>query len=161
MSIVNEKNRMELLANSNVKSLTFKSIAYTDEFILKAIEAADQGISGPSIWSSANFDLSYFKEGYFRKCINRWRTQVIDGQIIHQKKGFQADIFQSKDEELEFVKAENLILKELRALGISAKVLDSGLSLELFRKIKTTHSPASVNWQTLAKVVFTNGSIEK
>ena len=152
---------MEFLANPNIKSLTSKNITYTNDFILKAIEAADEGISGPSIWSSANFDLSYFKEGYFRKCINRWRPQVIDGQIVHKKKRVQADIFKSKDEELEFVKAENLILKELRALGISAKVLGSGLFLELFRKIQATHSPDSVNWQKLAQVVFTNGSIEK
>lgn len=161
MSIINKVNRMELLANPNVESLGLKNIVYTNEFIFNAIEASNQGVSGAAIWASAKFDLSHFKEGYFRKCINRWKTQVVNGEIFHQKKGFQPNIFTSKDEELEFVKAENSILKELRALGVSEKILNSGLSLELFRKIKTSHLPDSVNWQALAKMVFTNGVIER
>lgn len=160
MSIINTQNRMELLANPNVLRLKAKQIVYSTTFILSAIEAHNNGVSSNFIWKSAGFNIEYFHKDYFRKSISRWKTQLINGEIIHEKKGPRTDIFLTKDEELEFVKAENSILKELRALGVSEKILDSGLSLELFRKIKTSHLPGSVEWRELAQVVFTNGLIE-
>lgn len=157
MSIVNEANREELLENPNVASLTDKHIIYTDQFKLKAIHSIEDGCSASSVWQKAGFDLSYFKSNYFGKCIVRWKAQLVDGAFVLQKRGRHIDVILTKDEEIAFLRAENAILKEFRALGVQGKIQSTGLSLELYRQIVDSHLPDSVNWRELAKQAITSG----
>lgn len=157
MSIVHEGNRQKLLANPHVESLSQKHISYTKEFMLNALKLSDDGIPAPSIWADSGFDLADFKRDYFRKCIARWKKQYFNGDFVHKKRGPQISEILTRDEEIAFLRAENAVLKELRALGVQGVINDSGLSLELYRKIVAFHAPDSVNWPELAREAIING----
>ncbi len=157
MSIVNKDNRQRLLANPHVESLTDKQIVYTEKFMLKALVDHESDLSAPQIWVNAGFELNWFKKGYFRKCIARWQSQCSGGNIRPQTRGAKVDVFDSLQEENSFLKAENALLKELRALGIKGAITGSILSLEQFRKIQIFQLPFCVESVELVNPDFISG----
>ncbi len=144
LSIVNDHNREKLLANSHVESLTNKQIVYTEQFMLNGLKAYQSGIPAPQVWIDAGFELKYFKKGYFQKCISRWKNQYQDGKIIPLTRGRKHILFSSDQEEIAFLKAENALLKELRALGLKGTITGSIISLELFKKTQASQLPFCV-----------------
>ena len=81
MSIITDQNRDSLLKNPNVKNLTGKQIVYTSKFIQSALKRYGEGGSARIIWLDAGFEIESFKKGYFRKCLNRWKSQLINGNV--------------------------------------------------------------------------------
>ena len=160
MSIVHQANREVLLRSPHVVSLTEKQIVYSKEFKRQALSASADGRPAPSIWLDAGFDITMFKSDYFRKYLARWRTQE-SRDFENLPRGRQASAFQSLKEENGYLKAENTILKELRALGVTYEITGSILSLELYRQIAESQPVDSAVWQELARVVFINGEYDQ
>ena len=160
MSIITKDNRHRLLLNPNVLSLTAKHVIYTPDFMKRVLSAVSLGQTAASIWEEGGFALSDFKRNYFKKCAIRWNKSFINGSFVQKPRGRYIDGFVSRDEEIAYLRAENIFLKELRALGIQERIIDSGLSLGLFRKIKDSQSLDSVNWRELAQQVITSGLLD-
>jgi len=160
MSIINEASYKELLSNPNVKSLTRKHIVYSSKFKHHAILSVENGQSASSIWDEAGFQLSDFRSNYFGKCVSRWKSQLKNGEFVDNRGGCKLDIFLTRDEEIGFLRAENTILKEFRALGVKGEIKSTGLSLELYRQIKDSHLLDSASWQELANQAITSGWLE-
>ena len=120
MSFLTDKVRKALESNPNIESVTASNVKYTVEFIESALEQHDSGMSAREIWKSAGFELSFFKDGYCRKTIKRWKKK----RETQGKKSFKKETrgrkkgrrFSSPQEEIAYLKAENAFLKELRAL---------------------------------------------
>ena len=116
MSVITNANKSELLGNPNVLSLTDKQIIYTDQFKQQALELHESGSSAKNIWLQAGFNVTYFEVGYFRKALKRWKEQ--SKSVERPKRGRKANKkFKSLEEEIEYLRAENAFLKELKALG--------------------------------------------
>ena len=160
MGIINNENRKVLLGNPNVESLSEKHITYTSEFIQDALKLYSDGNTACTIWEKAGFDLDYFKRDYFRNCLNRWKSQIIDGVPAPKTRGAKRSEFASLEEENAYLKAELSLVKELRALGVEGRITGSVLSLELFRTMKNSQLPISVESVILAKQGITDGLID-
>jgi len=118
MGVVTTENRDKLLKNKNVERLTSSHIVYRVSFQKKALKSYENGCSVTEIWGKAGFDQIQFKPGYLNKLIQRWKVQSLkpeSGEKRGRKKGAK---FSSDKEELEFLRAENIFLKELQALEI-------------------------------------------
>ena len=157
MSIITDQNRDSLLKNPNVKNLTGKQIVYTSKFIQSALKRYGEGGSARIIWLDAGFEIESFKKGYFRKCLNRWKSQLINGNVSPLVRGKSKIDFQSRDEENAYLKAEVSLLKELRALGVEGRITGSVLSLELFRQMKNSQQVICVESVALANQASING----
>lgn len=120
MSFLNDNVRKLLESNPNVESITSKNIKYTFKFIQFALKKHDAGLSPKEIWHLAGFDTSVFKEGYCRKAIKRWVTKREEfglESFKSESRGRRSDLkFNSLEEEVAYLRAENAFLKELQAL---------------------------------------------
>lgn len=124
MPALTESQRKQLLSNPNVLKITESNVTYTPEFKIKAAKAALSGQNPEDIFKSAKIDLSLFREKYAKDTIRRWR-------LIYEKSGPEAFneekrgknsvgrpknlSFKSMEEELEYLRMENYLLKKLRA----------------------------------------------
>ncbi len=120
MSIINDCTKQALLKNSSVKSVTSKQIIYTLAFKELALSQFREGVSPRIIWLNAGFNIEAFKQGYFKKAIDRWLKQKLlqkdNFGKIENRGRLKNKKFTSVQEELEYLRAENTFLKELHAL---------------------------------------------
>jgi len=125
MSVVNDENRIRLEQNPHVKSVTSSNVAYTSEFKKNALLQYESGVSGRMVWVNAGFNSKDFLPGYFRKVVKRWQQQARkagDSDWTEESRGSKKRVvFYTEREELEYLRAENKILKEIRALGNKSK----------------------------------------
>lgn len=121
----------QLLANKNVFRCSAKSITFTKEFKLTAINKSYQDRYSPRmIFKEAGFSAAIINGKRMKDCINGWKR-------IYRKKGDQAFVqenrgrsknggrikFKDKEEEIKYLKtkvkylkAENDFLAKLRGL---------------------------------------------
>ena len=64
----------KLLKNPYVLKCSKKSITYTHDFKVRAVEQYFQGVSPKEIWAGAGLDIQQYD--YQRKCLLRWRKIV-------------------------------------------------------------------------------------
>jgi hypothetical protein len=125
MSVVNDQNRNRLEQNPNVKSVSSSNISYTSEFRKSALQQYEAGVSRRLIWINAGFNPDDFLPDYFRKVLKRWQQQALkagDSDWTKESRGVKTKrAFSSEREELEYLRAENKLLKEIRALGSNSK----------------------------------------
>lgn len=125
MSVVTEENRSRLQKNPNVSSVTLSNIRYTPNFMKSALEQYKAGVIGRLIWEKAGFESDDFLNDYFRKVLKRWESQSLkagDSDWTSESRGKNKQTtFSSLKEELEYLRAENRFLKEVRALGKKSK----------------------------------------
>jgi hypothetical protein len=125
MSVVNDDNRQRLLKNPNVKSVGASNVTYTSDFMKLALQQYLAGVSGRLIWSNGGFNLDDFLPDYFRKVLKRWQRlahKAGDTDWTELARGRKKKIlFSDEREELEYLRAENKFLKELRALGSKSR----------------------------------------
>jgi transposase len=114
------KQRKYLESNKYVERVSDNNVQYTPEFKKMAIRLYNQGEPPIKIWERAGFDTSIFLRNYFRKALLRWRIKAqADGEksLEEDKRGRpRVKKFNSVEEELAYLRAENEFLKELRAL---------------------------------------------
>lgn len=85
--IFNEHQRRQIEANPNVVSVTDRTIQYTVEFKLKAVQANLQGIGPSEIFKEANFDLEIIGIKKVQSAVNRWKKIY----KTHGEKGFKEE----------------------------------------------------------------------
>lgn len=116
----------ELKKNPCVFNCTTKSVHYTYEFKIRAINLYAQGVSPKEIWKQANFDVSKWKKNYFVLTLRDWKRIIQrDGvEGLNKIGGLQYDRGSNntvKDKisrlelEVKYLKAENDFLVKLRA----------------------------------------------
>jgi hypothetical protein len=107
-----EQQQNILRTNTNVSSCTSKSITYSKEFKRYVLHAYQEEYrNAREIFESAGFDLEIIGTDIPYQCIARWKRDGIEGRRGRSKK----KVFPSLDAELAYVKAENTLLKQLRA----------------------------------------------
>jgi hypothetical protein len=95
-----------------VQSCTSKSITYTKEFKEHALHAYLQDYrNAKEIFESEGFDLDTIGHSTPNQCIARWKRDGIESRRGRPKK----QVFPSLEAELAYVKAENALLRKLRA----------------------------------------------
>jgi hypothetical protein len=128
-TIFSSENIAELKANPSVFSISERSIMYTCEFKLRALELHAQGVSAKEIWRRSGFDISRWKKDYCRYNIRDWRRIVqrrgLKGlsnwpgrQIDHGPSAgetIDTDKVRRLELQVKYLKAENSFLAKLRA----------------------------------------------
>jgi len=108
----------ELKSNSNVKNATEKHIVFTKEFKLKAVELAEKYISAKEIFKQFWFPEYVINSDIPSNSLARWKRLtkkwIIEEKKWRPKKEENLEFSQmSTKEQNEYLKAENLYLKEL------------------------------------------------
>jgi transposase-like protein len=102
-----------------------KSVNYTYEFKKRALELHKEGITSKEIWRRSGFDVSKWRNSYFRETLRDWRLIVkkngLEGLLKHG--GIQFDRGPTKTDtdtikrlklQVDYLKAENDFLAKLR-----------------------------------------------
>ena len=71
----------ELKKNPCVFDCTAKSVYYTREFKKRALELQAEGVHAKDIWRRSGFDITRWKDEYFRGTLRDWR-KVVEKQGI-------------------------------------------------------------------------------
>ena len=110
--ILTKQQQNILRTNTHVSSCTSKSITYSKEFKRHVLHAYQEEYrNAREIFESAGFDLDIIGHDIPHQCITRWKRDGIEGKRGRSKK----KAFPSLEAELAYVKAENTLLKQLRA----------------------------------------------
>jgi transposase-like protein len=123
-TILTNEQITNLKKNPCVFECTQKSIHYTYEFKIRALDLHKQGVNSKEIWKRAGFDTSIWKKNYCNDTIKDWRRLVKKGglQRLTVRGGKQSDHgSKSESEELKrlklqvvYLEAENDFLAKLR-----------------------------------------------
>jgi len=116
----------KLKKNPCVFDCTPKSVYYTLEFKQRALELYAQGVETKDIWRRSGFDVSKWKNEYFRGTLRDWRKVVEQygedglkhrGGTPHDRGPTHTEKDRIKRLELQvkYLEAENDFLAELRA----------------------------------------------
>ena len=101
----------QIRSNPYVQSVSEKYVMYTDVFKQHALDQyLKEHIPAKEIFTQAGFDLDIIGHEIPRRCISRWRTHG----SISRPKG-RRKVYDDKDVEIAYLRAENAFLKKLRA----------------------------------------------
>lgn len=111
----------ELLKNKYVKNCTDKNITFTKECKLNALELEKQLVFRREIFERLWFPEYVYNSMIPTKSIDRWKRNIDKKGVIEENKWRtkkeKIDFNNmTKDEELEYLRAENAYLKELKKL---------------------------------------------
>jgi hypothetical protein len=117
---------VELKKNPCVFDCTTKSVYYTHEFKKRVLELQAEGVHIKEIWRRSGFDVSKWKDEYFRGTLRDWRKAVekygedgLDarGGTPHDRGPNNTDKDKLKRLELQvkYLEVENAFLAQLRA----------------------------------------------
>jgi hypothetical protein len=127
--ILSQEEREEILANSNVKSCSNKSITFTTIFKEKAVRQYQAGLTATEVFKQSGFNLNLIGKDIPHDCLRRWRKIVkhkglkgLSESRGRKKSGKQktvelsaAERLQYLEAEVKYLKAENSFLAQLRA----------------------------------------------
>ncbi len=127
--IFNQEQINTLLANKHVQRCSERSITYTTDFKLKAIEQYEAGLTSTEIFKQAGFNLDLIGKDTPKGCLRRWRKIHKDkgnnglsdtrGKIgvprVNKPKLYGAKRLKYLEAEVKYLKAENTFLAQLRA----------------------------------------------
>ncbi len=127
--ILNKEEQAKILANSNVKYCSDKSITFTTVFKKKAVMQYNEGLTATDIFKQAGFNLKLIGKDVPKECLRRWRKILkqkgIKGlsESRGRKKGgrqktaklSEAERLKYLEAEVIYLKAENAFLAQLRA----------------------------------------------
>lgn len=112
--------------NPCVFNCSAKSVNYTVEFKIRALELHAAGVSAKEIWLRSGFDVGIWRKAYFSDTIKDWRGIVKKHGIQGLKKhgGIQSDKgpdntnsdrIKRLELQVKYLEAENSFLAKLRA----------------------------------------------
>ena len=118
---------IKLRSNPCVLKCTVKSVTFTHEFKVRAIEQHKQGVSSKEIWRRSGLDI--WRQDYPRECMKRWRKIVKEKGYagLSESSGTKAtgrlktkgvtdqDRIKRLELQVKYLKAENDFLAKLRA----------------------------------------------
>lgn len=116
----------ELRGNPCVFDCTEKSVYYTHEFKQRALELQAQGVHTKEIWRRSGFDVTKWKDEYFRGTLRDWRKAVERGGVeglmnpggTPHDRGpthTERDALKRLKLQVKYLQAENDFLAQLRA----------------------------------------------
>lgn len=115
-----------LKRNPCVFDCTTKSVYYTHEFKRRALELRAEGVHTKEIWKRSGFDVSMWKEEYFRGTLRDWRKTVEKhgiegltklGGTLHDRgpNKTSKDMLKRLTLQVKYLEAENDFLAKFRA----------------------------------------------
>lgn len=126
--IFSSEEQQRLMANSNVKRCSERSITYTATFKERAVQQYAEGHTARDIFKQAGFDISLIGKKQPKFCLQRWRVRYKEegtkgladgrGQNRTGKKkriNTETDRLKWLEAEVKYLKAENAFLAQLRA----------------------------------------------
>ena len=116
----------ELKKHPCVFDCTEKSVYYTCEFKQRALQLQAEGVSTKEIWRRSGFDVSRWKDEYFRCTLRDWRETVRKRGIAGLVKSggtphdrgpdrTSKDAIKRLELQVKYLEAENDFLAKLRA----------------------------------------------
>jgi len=149
--IINKRNMRTIFSSEQIAKLknnpcvfncTAKSVYYTCEFKIHALDLYEQGINSKEIWRRAGFDIEMWKKSYFALTLRDWkRIAAKDGIEGLSKTGglpydrgpknTNKDKLKRLELQVKYLKAENDFLAKLRAKraeSSSGRVINTKLS---------------------------------
>ena len=116
----------ELKKNPCVFDCTEKSVYYTHEFKQRALALQAEGVHIKEIWRRSGFDVSKWKDEYFRGTLRDWKKTVEKRGIEGLKKyggtphdrgpdHTNGDTLRRLELQVKYLRAENDFLAKLRA----------------------------------------------
>jgi transposase-like protein len=119
-----------LLGNENVSKCSDRSISFSKEFKLRALEQYNEGMSSSEVFKRAGFDLNLIGKDLPSECLRRWRKvfalKGINGLIEEARGkggGRPKTKYKTIEEENEYLKvkiayldAENDFLAKMRGI---------------------------------------------
>lgn len=116
----------ELKKNPCVFDCTKKSVYYTHEFKRRALELQAEGVHTKEIWRRSGFDVTKWKDEYFRGTLRDWRKTVEKhgengllrhGGTLHDRGPDRTgrDAIKRLELQVRYLQAENDFLAKLRA----------------------------------------------
>jgi transposase len=116
----------ELKKNPCVFDCTAKTVYYTVEFKQRALELYAQGVHTKDIWRRSGFDVTKWKDEYFRGTLRDWRKAVEKhgsealknhGGTLHDRGPLHTenDRIKRLTLQVKYLEAENDFLARLRA----------------------------------------------
>lgn len=116
----------DMKKNPCVFNCTANSVYYTHEFKRRALQLQIEGVSTKEIWRRSGFDVSKWKDEYFRGTLRDWKKVVkkggIEGLAKHggtpHDRGpdhTDRDTLKRLELQVKYLKAENDFLATLRA----------------------------------------------
>ncbi len=116
----------ELKKNPCVFDATFKSVYYTREFKQRVLELQAGGVHAKEIWKRSGFDVTKWKDEYFRCTLRDWREIVQkhgaegltrSGGTLHDSGSCKngTDTVKRLELQIKYLKSENDFLAQLRA----------------------------------------------
>lgn len=134
--IFNEYQRRTLEANPNVKTVSDRTIQYTPEFKVKAVNENLQGKGPAQIFAENGFDLTVIGSDKPKETLKRWRKTF----RLYGEEGFWEERrgkgstgrpstqelsaeqkLEKAEARIKYLEAENELLKKLEALERQAK----------------------------------------
>ena len=118
--IYREKQIAELESNQYIEFCSERYIWYTAAFKVKAVKQYNKGYSSQEIFKQAGFNISIIGKKKIKGCLSRWRkTYSILGEagLLQERtrKGRPKTTWDTPEEKLLWLEAENNFLKQLRA----------------------------------------------
>lgn len=111
MHTFSPQQRSKLLANRNVKNVNDKTISFTSEFKIKAVNQYLSGSAADDIFTESGIPLDYFKAGYARYCLKKWvkkfKNEGEDSLRVDARG--KASLGRPKEERLEDLTYEELL----------------------------------------------------
>jgi transposase len=116
----------ELKNNPCVFDCTAKSVFYTHEFKRRALILRARGVHTKEIWRRSGFDVSKWKDEYFRGTLRDWRKTILkSGEDGLMRRGgtphdrgpdkTNKDATKRLELQVQYLEAENDFLAKLRA----------------------------------------------
>ncbi len=119
----------KLSGNPCVLKCSDRSITYTYDFKVRALEQHSKGVSPNEIWRRAGFDLDIWRKRYAKDCIKDWKIIVrekgYEGLTVARGRGATGrpktkgvtddDKIKRLELQVKYLKAENDFLAKLRA----------------------------------------------
>jgi transposase len=81
MKEISAQEKRRLLKNRYVLKVTCKSVVFTSEFKLKALDLYAEGMAPAEIFERNGIRTAHFSEAYCHHCLKRWRKKAqIEGR---------------------------------------------------------------------------------
>lgn len=90
MHELSDKQKITLLANPNVQTITKSFVIFKVNFKIKAAKLYLEGVSSDKIFKDTGIPIEYFKTDFCRNCIKRWAKKLKsegEDSLKHETRG--------------------------------------------------------------------------
>jgi len=133
--LFNEKQIKLLEKNNNIKTVSTKSITYTDDFKKEFITKIQKDIFPRKIFEEAGFDVEMLGMKRVEQSADRWKKKVKNSIFLNDARKYSSGCTLkrelSTEEIIARLKAKNMLLEAENELLKKAEMIERGLIIKL------------------------------